>query len=75
MFVLLVYLDGGKVNDGCRGTAEEEAMQRNVFQYYRDLFQIVNFQQCVISGEVDIYQYKMMLNMKFYILLIRLMNS
>lgn len=27
LFVLLVYLDGGKVNDGCRGTAEEEAMQ------------------------------------------------
>lgn len=33
-----------------------------------DLFQIVNLQQCVISGEVDIYQYKMMLSMKFYIL-------
>lgn len=31
------------------GTAEEEAMQRNVL-HYRDLFQIVNLQQCVISG-------------------------
>jgi len=68
LFVLLVYLDGGKVNDGCRGTAEEEALQRNVFQYYRDLFQIVNLQQCVISEEVNIYQYKMMLSTKFYIL-------
>lgn len=52
LFVLLIYLDGGKVKDGCCGNTEDEASKRNVFQYYRDLFQIVTCSNALSLGKL-----------------------